>query len=447
MARFRLADLIDDRPEDGVFQISRRMYTDPDLFEVEIKEIFERGWVFLGLSSQAPKSNDFFTTSIGRVPVFVSRDASGELRAFINACPHKGARITRRLAGNAKLHVCPYHGWTFDSAGENTNVRWDRSGGYTDAFRCTDHNLVPIARFGEYKGFLFGCLTPGAPSLEEYLGEARKALDLVADQSPEGLEVVPGRVRFTYAANWKMQMENCSDQYHFASTHLSLIRVLEMRARDKARGTVESAISNASYWKAGGEDVTGGSFSFEHGHVLTWGKMTPNPSLPLFERAEELAGLYGPLKRDWMFNMRNLTLFPNLQIAENASLQMRVIRPLAHNLTEMQTWCLAPWGESDAARMLRIRQYEDFFNPTGMATPDDNSLYEECEIGLAAQGGPWLQGLARGHALTIKGGNSYSDAIHMTPVSSVTGPAQLADETLLQNYYRAWAERMSAVLS
>src|SRR3984957_5349734 len=101
MPQFQLVDLIDDRPGDGVFQISRRMYTDPDLFEVEIKEVFEKGWVFLGLSSQAPKSNDFFTTSIGRVPVFVSRDASGELRAFINACPHKGARYGCTAAGNS----------------------------------------------------------------------------------------------------------------------------------------------------------------------------------------------------------------------------------------------------------------------------------------------------------------------------------------------------------
>jgi benzoate/toluate 1,2-dioxygenase alpha subunit len=70
-----------------------------------------------------------------------------------------------------------------------------------------------------------------------------------------------------------------------------------------------------------------------------------------------------------MFNMRNLSIFPNLQIAENASSQLRVIRPLAPDLTEMRTWCIAPKGESAQARRQRIRQYEDFFNPSGMATP------------------------------------------------------------------------------
>jgi benzoate/toluate 1,2-dioxygenase alpha subunit len=168
---------------------------------------------------------------------------------------------------------------------------------------------------------------------------------------------------------------------------------------------------------------------------------------PDFERAESLAQAHGVAKRNWMFNMRNLTIFPNLQVAENASSQMRVIRPIAHNLTEMQTWCIAPRGEGAKARALRIRQYEDFFNPTGMATPDDTVCYEEAQLGMAEQERPWLQGHARGHAASVEGGNDYSDMIDLKPKRSVLSDAQLGDESLFAGYYRAWVKRMAGALA
>jgi benzoate/toluate 1,2-dioxygenase alpha subunit len=109
----------------------------------------------------------------------------------------------------------------------------------------------------------------------------------------------------------------------------------------------------------------------------------------------------------------------------------------------MRTWCIAPKGESAAARRQRIRQYEDFFNPTGMATPDDTVSYENCQIGYGGMVEPWLQGYARGMTATVAGGNRFSDLIGMTPERSVLADAQLCDETLFHSYYRAWAQRMA----
>jgi benzoate/toluate 1,2-dioxygenase alpha subunit len=142
--------------------------------------------------------------------------------------------------------------------------------------------------------------------------------------------------------------------------------------------------------------------------------------------------------------MRNLTIFPNMQIAENASSQLRVIRPLSAGRTEMRTWCLAPKGESAAARRQRIRQYEDFFNPSGMATPDDTVSYENCQRGFASRVEPWLQGYARGLTASRAGGNAYSDALGMAPARSVLADAQLCDESLFHSYYREWSRRMTS---
>lgn len=447
MRQYCLADLVDDRPDDGVFRVNRALFSDPELFDLEMKHIFEGGWVFLGLASQAERTHDFFTTRIGRIPVIVARGKDDVLRAFVNSCPHKGARVATQPSGNARLFACPYHSWTFDSSGACKNVKWHNAGAYGQGFTEESHDLVPIARFGEYRGFLFGSLNADVPLLEDHLGEVRHVLDLVVDQSEQGLELVPGRVRFTFAANWKMQLENCSDQYHFTSTHPSLIKVLERRAAGENKAAVTSSLAGADFWKGGDDGIVGGSYNFENGHVMTWGRIDANPSQALYPEHDALLEKFGAAYTAWMFNMRNLTLFPNAQVAVNASTQLRVIRPIAHNLTEMETWCLVPKGESAEARRLRIRQYEDFFNPTGMAIADDNAVYEECQTGMTGQDGPWLQGHARGLTATRRGGNGFSDAIDMHPLTSVEGTSQLADETLFQAYYHAWADRMKEVMA
>lgn len=440
----KISDLIDDRPDAGVFRVSRRIFTDPAVFDAEIRTLFEGGWVFLGLASQASDPHDFFTTFAGRVPILVQRGGDGTLRAFINSCPHKGARLAQVRQGNARLHVCPYHSWSFDSSGRNKAIKWKAAGCYSEAFDRDDHGLAVLPRFANYRGFLFGSLVDAVPELIEYLGEAAKLLDLVADQSEEGLELVPGQVTFTYEANWKLQLENCSDAYHFTSAHPSYIRVLERRQQEISGNVIASVWENSDYWKEDTKGVGGGSFSFANGHVLNWGVFGVTPAIPLYERAGELAERHGEGRRDWMFNMRNLTIFPNLQVAENASSQLRVIRPLEPGLTEMRTWCIAPKGESSAARRQRIRQYEDFFNPTGMATPDDTVSYENCQIGFASTQEPWLQGYARGTTASVEGGNRFADRIDVRPERSVLADSQLCDETLYHSYYRAWAKRMSA---
>lgn len=443
----RISDLIDDRPDDGIFRVSRAIFDDPDIFDLEMRHIFERGWVFLGIADQARDPHDFFTTDIGRVPILVSRDGAGKLNAFVNSCPHRGSRVAQTLSGNARLHVCPYHSWTFDSAGRNKNVKLKRAGCYAESFDAQNHDLPALPAFGDYRGFLFGSLDADVPPLETHLGEAAKLLDLVADESDEGIELVPGAVTFTFHGNWKLQLENCSDAYHFTSTHPSYIRILEQRQTSNTKAAVKSVWESSDYWREDAKGVAGGSFSFPYGHVLNWGIFGVTEALPLYERAAALAERHGVAKRDWMFNMRNLSIFPNLQIAENASSQLRVIQPLAPDKTEMRTWCIAPKSESREARRQRIRQYEDFFNPSGMATPDDTVTYENCQRGFASRVDPWLQGYARGTTVAREGGNRFGELIDLHPAFSVLADAQLGDETLFRSYYREWARRMAGVLA
>ena len=109
-------------------------------------------------------------------------------------------------------------------------------------------------------------------------------LDLVVDQSPDGIELVPGAVRFTYDGNWKLQLENCSDAYHFTSAHTSYLRLLDQR-RDEKQKTEKTSVWNedrpwAERGAEGGEGVTSGTFSFQNGHVLNWNIMGVSATLP-----------------------------------------------------------------------------------------------------------------------------------------------------------------------
>jgi benzoate/toluate 1,2-dioxygenase alpha subunit len=79
--------LIEDK-EKGDYRLHRSAFTDEALFELEMKHIFEGNWIYLAHESQIPNNNDYYTTHIGRQPVFIARNRQGELNAFINACSH-----------------------------------------------------------------------------------------------------------------------------------------------------------------------------------------------------------------------------------------------------------------------------------------------------------------------------------------------------------------------
>ena len=84
----------------GIYRCRRDIFTDPALFELEMKHIFEGNWVYLAHESQIPEINDYFTTTIGRQPIVITRGKDGKLNAVINACAHRGAMLCRKEHGN-----------------------------------------------------------------------------------------------------------------------------------------------------------------------------------------------------------------------------------------------------------------------------------------------------------------------------------------------------------
>ena len=154
----------------------------------------------------------------------------------------------------------------------------------------------------------------------------------------------------------------------------------------------------------------------------------------------------GDVRAEWMLRLRQLGVFPNMQINDAAGVILRVIRPLAVDLTEMHSYCLAFKGESAEVRARRLRQFEDFFNPGGMATPDDTVTYADAQRGFRARGFDWVDGYARG-ASALARGDDLSRELGLKPGASAQGVWNMFNEVGLHEPYREWARLMEAGLA
>ena len=127
-------ELLVENYETGEFKLHRSVFTDKTLFDLEMKYIFEGNWVYLAHESQIKDNNDYYTTYIGRQPIIIARNRSGELNAMINACSHRGAQLCRNKRGNRSTYTCPFHGWTFNNSGKLLKVKDPVDAGYPDCF-------------------------------------------------------------------------------------------------------------------------------------------------------------------------------------------------------------------------------------------------------------------------------------------------------------------------
>lgn len=425
--------LLDDRPQQGIFRVHRDAFTSREVFDLEVARLFEGGWVFVGMESELAGPNSYKTLDIGRYPLLLTRDNEGDLHCFINSCRHRGMVLASHETGTQRYHTCRYHGWVFGSDGKNVAITQERSGRYPSSLAQERRDLEPVARFANYRGFLFASLVADVPPIEAHLGEARKFLDLIAVKAKDGLEYVPGAGRYTYRGNWKLQLENALDIYHFAYTHASYVDLLGRRDIDPLRQQAP-----------GGPPGLQGSFGFNEGHAVQWRENARiSPDLVERRKATYTEGIDEGTMR-WTGYGVNITIFPNLQLVENvSSLILRVLKPLAPDMTEMEVHCLAPVGESAELREGRIRDYEDFFGAGGFATPDDSVIYELSQRGLQASRSEWTLGYMRGmDRSTQPQDNGFAKDLSLSADDWSLGDRNVGDETRFHATYRTWKARL-----
>ena len=148
---------------------------------------------------------------------------------------------------------------------------------------------------------------------------------------------------------------------------------------------------------------------------------------------------HGQKKAEWMMHrLRNLNIYPSLFFMDQISSQLRIIRPQAWNKTEILSQCIGVRGESDKDRENRIRQFEDFFNVSGMGTPDDLTEFREAQRGFQGRVEKWND-ISRGCDKWVEGSTPNAETLGINPV--LTG-AELTHEGLYANQHGAWRDAL-----
>jgi benzoate/toluate 1,2-dioxygenase alpha subunit len=416
------------RRREGVFEIARPLFTDPAVLERELAAIFEGTWLYVCHESQIREAGDWFATHMGRQPVVIVRGQDGVVRGFINACAHRGATLCRTRRGNNKFFACPYHGWVYGCDGRNLQIKDQASGAYPPTFDSASHDLTAVPRIESYRGFVFASLNAAVPTLSVHLGDARLFIDLLVEQSPNGLEVLRGASSYVNRGNWKLQLENALDGYHFTTVHANYLAMMARRVpRDsEVRRAYDDSLTQR----------TSGWYEFAHGHGVMWATYPRPEARPTWEWKANIERRVRPAWAHWMLHhQRNVLIYPNLLLQDNASTQIRVIRPLGVDDCEVSIYAIAPVGESAMARTTRLRQYEDFFNATGVATTDDLVVFDACQRGFAAALVRWQQGYARGGARIHTGQDEHAKLLDIHPV---TWGDDFQDEGMLHGQFRQW---------
>src|SRR4051794_37446949 len=199
------------------------VYRDPDLLKTEQRRVFEGSvWNYLCLESEIAEPGDWRATTVGQMPVVVTRTEDGLIAAFENRCSHRGALICLDHAGRgAKDFQCVYHAWRYDLRGNLRSVAFQRGvngkGGMPDSFRL-EGNSPRSLRTTRLCGLVFGTFADDTPAIEDFMGP-----DVLAqfERVLAGREIeIIGRFTEILPNNWKMYAENVRDSYHASLLHL-----------------------------------------------------------------------------------------------------------------------------------------------------------------------------------------------------------------------------------
>ena len=385
--------VIDDR-DSGLFKVNREAFTSEAVLRREREVIFSKCWLFLGHATELRQPNDFLIRPVGGQQVIFNRDRKGDFHAFFNVCPHRGAQVVREKTGNAISFKCFYHGWCFNNDGRFATRA--APGVYPPNFgRDGSVDLPRVPRLESYRDFFFVNFDASAGSLSDYLTGSKDVFDLLAEHSPNGMEIVGGVQEYSIRANWKLLVENSYDGFHAPETHETYFDYLT-----KYIGPEHVAKAVANIKKPGASRV----YDYGNGHaaiesIAGWGRPIARSIPPWGEegrvRAEllfkELEGRVGHERAVRIADRdRNVGIFPNLVLNDIMAIVVRTFYPITPDLMEVTSWALAPIGEDPTSRKNRLDNYLEFLGPGGFSTPDDVEALESAQRGYASSlFSPW----------------------------------------------------------
>ncbi|MDI9897396.1 Rieske 2Fe-2S domain-containing protein [Rhodococcus sp. IEGM 1381] len=375
-----LEDIVD--PHAGL--ISRRIYTDAEIFEMEKEKIFGKAWFFVGHESEIPEPGDVITRLVGMDPALFLRDDEGEIRVFLNSCRHRGMRVCRTDRENTSFLRCSYHGWAYKNNGDLLSAQGEEYYGEGE-LQKDKYGLIPVAQLGSYHGLIFATWDAEAPPLDEFLGDMKYYLDIIINRTG-GVKVVGTPQIWEAETGWKFSADNFTDNFHVYYAHHSLVDL--------------GMLPNDPNFGGHGEMIVA-----EEGHILhiTGGAPTDDykyMGLPQHLRdkfADNLTPEQVEMSKDLAYSAG--TVFPNfhwLQLMSSGTmgqkefpfLNLRMEVPISPTRSRMFSWFLIDNDADPADAKDSYETYVRTFGPAGIYDQDDMENWEDCtkmSLGPAAR--------------------------------------------------------------
>ncbi len=197
----------------GDEDISIDRYIDPAFAKLEFDTLWQKTWQFACREEHIPEVGDYYVYDIGPHSFIVTRVAEKSVKAFYNACLHRGTKLRASGSeGSATEFKCAFHGWSWNTDGSLKNLvcDWDFPHVESEKF------ALPEAKVEVLAGFVFINMDPDAPTLAKYLGA----------QAMEHINAWKLEDRYTYLhvakelpANWKLAAAAFMEGYHVAQTN------------------------------------------------------------------------------------------------------------------------------------------------------------------------------------------------------------------------------------
>ncbi len=198
-----------------------RVYVDPEFYELERQTLFRNGWVAAAFEQDIPEPGDVFPASVAGWELLFVRTRDNAVRCFHNICRHRGMKLVREPAKDARTLMCPWHCWTYslDGALVGTPNLGGPEVAEVEGIDKSTLGLVEV-RCEQWWNFLFVNIDGNAPPLSEHMAplDSRTAhfdrSELAC--SGEGFS-------FAYDGNWKVLIEGAIEDYHFPWVHPQLM--------------------------------------------------------------------------------------------------------------------------------------------------------------------------------------------------------------------------------
>lgn len=208
-----------------------------EYLQAEKRLLWPKIWQMVERETDLPNPGDWMTYDVAEEPVVILRKGDGTLKAFHNVCPHRGRQLvsvpdmppSARSPGpvhdvrgkNRRNFVCGFHGWTFDTDGNNTYIldQQDWGGNETGGGLTRDMTCLSEVKVDTWGGYIYINMDPEAVSLKTWMGRAGEILDHF---DLAGMQY-KWRQWAIYPCNWKVAIEALLEPYHVAGTHTQLL--------------------------------------------------------------------------------------------------------------------------------------------------------------------------------------------------------------------------------